>query len=40
MALTPRDVFMGNPPSPDYRPRKQDVVQLFEETDQRAAATT
>jgi len=37
MALTPRDVFMGNPPSPDYRPRKHDVVQLFEETDARAA---
>lgn len=30
MPLNPRDVFQGNPPSPDYRPRKADIVQLLE----------
>lgn len=36
MPLNPRDVFMGNPPTPEHRPRKQDVVQLIEESDARA----
>lgn len=36
--ITARDVYMGNPPRPDYQPRKADIVALQCQTDEDMAA--